>query len=125
MAKPKTDVSANLKMWKKGQSGNPAGRPKKIVSILGQQGYKLSQVNDTIQIMLMMTIKELKVIFDNPDATILEKTIAGAMVNSLKKGSLYSVETLLTRIYGKPKETSTVTNDGKIEFVITKGKTIL
>jgi phosphate starvation-inducible protein PhoH len=125
MAKPKTDVSANLQMWKKGQSGNPAGRPKKIVSILGQQGYKLSQVNDTIQIMLMMTIKELKVIFDNPDATILEKTIAGAMVNSLKKGSLYSVETLLTRIYGKPKETSTVTNDGKIEFVITKGKTIL
>ena len=125
MAKPKTDVSANLKMWKKGQSGNPAGRPKKIVSILGQQGYKLSQVNDTIQIMLMMTIKDLKVIFDNPDATILEKTIAGAMVNSLKKGSLYSVETLLTRIYGKPKETSTVTNDGKIEFVITKGKTIL
>ena len=125
MAKPKTDVSANLQMWKKGQSGNPAGRPKKIVSILGQQGYKLSQVNDTIQIMLMMTIKELKVIFDNPDATILEKTIAGAMVNSLKKGSLYSLETLLTRIYGKPKETSTVTNDGKIEFVITKGKTIL
>jgi hypothetical protein len=125
MAKPKTDVSANLQMWKKGQSGNPAGRPKKIVSILGQQGYKLSQVNDTIQIMLMLTIKELKVIFDNPDATILEKTIAGAMVNSLKKGSLYSVETLLTRIYGKPKETSTVTNDGKIEFVITKGKTIL
>ena len=125
MAKPKTDVSANLQMWKKGQSGNPAGRPKKIVSILGQQGYKLSQVNDTIQIMLMMTIKELKVIYDNPDATILEKTIAGAMVNSLKKGSLYSVETLLTRIYGKPKETSTVTNDGKIEFIITKGKTIL
>lgn len=125
MAKPKTNVSANLQMWKKGQSGNPAGRPKKIVSILGQQGYKLSQVNDTIQIMLMMTIKELKVIYDNPDATILEKTIAGAMVNSLKKGSLYSLETLLTRIYGKPKETSTVTNDGKIEFVITKGKTIL
>jgi hypothetical protein len=75
--------------------------------------------------MLMMTIKELKVIFDNPDATILEKTIAGAMVNSLKKGSLYSVETLLTRIYGKPKETSAVTTNGKIEFIITKGKTIL
>jgi hypothetical protein len=120
--KPNTD---NLQMWKKGQSGNPTGRPKKIVSLMAMQGYKLSQVNDTIQIMLMMNLKELKVIFDNPDATILEKTLAGAMVSSLKKGSLYSVETLLTRIYGKPKETSTVTNDGKIEFIITKGKTIL
>jgi len=120
--KPNTD---NLQMWKKGQSGNPAGRPKKLVSLMAAHGYKLSQVNDTIQVMLMMNLKELKVIFDNPDATILEKTIANAMISSLKKGSLYSVETLLTRIYGKPKETSTVTNDGKIEFVITKGKTIL
>ena len=42
-----------------------------------------------------------------------------------KKGSLYSLETLLTRAHGKPKETQQVTNDGFIEVVFTKGKTIL
>jgi hypothetical protein len=35
------------------------------------------------------------------------------------------LETLLTRVYGKPKETAQVTTDGKIEVIFTKGKTIL
>jgi hypothetical protein len=47
------------------------------------------------------------------------------MRKSLEKGSLYSLETLLTRVYGKPKETAEVTNDGKIEVVFVNGKTIL
>jgi hypothetical protein len=55
----------------------------------------------------------------------MEKTVAAAMRKSLEKGSLYSLDTLLTRVYGKPKETTAVENSGKIEFIITKGKTIL
>jgi hypothetical protein len=109
----------------KGETNNPNGRPRKYVSMLKDQGYALSQINDTIQNMMAMDIEELKSVYDNPKATILEKTIANAMVKSLQKGSLYSLETLLTRVYGKPKETSSVENSGKIEFVITKGKTIL
>lgn len=110
---------------KKGQILNPYGRPKKYVSLLKESGYKLSEINDTIQTMMAMDLDELADVFKNPKATVLERTIANAMRKSLEKGSLYSIETLLTRVYGKPKETTTVTNDGKIEFVITKGKTIL
>ena len=109
----------------KGETNNPNGRPRKYVSILKDAGYKLAEINDTIQNMMAMDLEELKKVYDNPKATILEKTIANAMVKSLQKGSLYSLETLLTRLYGKPKETSSVENSGKIEFVITKGKTIL
>lgn len=110
---------------KKGQVLNPNGRPRKYVSLLKDAGYKVSEINDTIQNMMAMDLDELKQVYDNPKATILEKTIANAMVKSLQKGSLYSLETLLTRVYGKPKETSSVENTGKVEFVITKGKTIL
>jgi hypothetical protein len=88
----------------KGQSGNPNGRPRKYVTALKAQGYKLSEINDTIQSLMSMTREELKAVFDDNDATILERTVANAMNKSLEKGSLYSLETLLTRVYGKPKE---------------------
>jgi len=109
----------------KGETMNPNGRPRKYVSVLKEQGYNLWEINDTIQTMMAMDVQELKSVFDNPKATILEKTIANAMVKSLQKGSLYSLETLLTRVYGKPKETAQVTTDSKIEVVFVKGKTIL
>jgi predicted transcriptional regulator len=109
----------------KGETMNPNGRPRKYVSLLKEQGYKLAEVNDCIQAIMSMDMQELKAVWDNPKATVLEKTIAGALRKSLEKGSLYSIDTLLTRVYGKPKETAHITNDGKIEVVFTKGKTIL
>jgi len=49
-------------------------------------------------------VDELKEAFENKNATVLEKTIAAAIKKSIEKGSLYSIETLLSRVYGKPKE---------------------
>lgn len=104
---------------------NREGRPRKYVSQLKEQGYKLSEVNDAIQALMSMDAEELKSVLDNPKATILELTIAAAMIKSLKNGSLYSMETLLTRVYGKPKETQQVSTDSRIEVVFVNGKTIL
>jgi poly-beta-hydroxyalkanoate depolymerase len=111
--------------WEKGESGNPNGRPRKYVSLLKEQGYKLSEINDSIQAMMAMDLEELKQVWDNPKATVLEKTIANAMRKSLEKGSLYSLETLLTRVYGKPKEQMDINTDNKVEVVFIEGKTIL
>jgi tRNA A37 N6-isopentenylltransferase MiaA len=114
-----------LKVLQKGETANPNGRPKKYVTLLRESGYKLSEVNDTIQTIMAMDLEELKQVWDNPKATVLEKTIANALKKSLEKGSLYSIDTLLNRVYGKPKETSQVTTDSRIEVIFTKGKTIL
>jgi len=104
---------------------NREGRPRKYVSLLKEQGYKLSEINDSIQAMMAMDLEELKQVWDNPKATVLEKTIANAMRKSLEKGSLYSLETLLTRVYGKPKEQMDINTDNKVEVVFIEGKTIL
>jgi hypothetical protein len=104
----------------KGETMNPNGRPRKFVSELRAQGYKISEVNDSIQVMLSMTIEELGEVWKNPKATVLEKTIAAAIRKSIEKGSLYSIETLLTRVYGKPRESIDVKSEEKI--VITLGK---
>ena len=109
----------------KGETMNPNGRPKKFITTLKEHGYKLSEINDTIQVLMSMNVAELKSVMSNPNATILETTCATAMIKSLQKGSLFSLDTLMNRVYGKPKETAEITNDGKIEFVFTKGKTIL
>jgi hypothetical protein len=104
--------------FKKGQSGNPNGRPRKYVSELRSQGYKLSEVNDAIQVLMSMTIDELKDVYTNPKATVLEKTIASAIRKSIEKGSLYSIETLLTRVYGKPKEQMDLNASGGMEIKV-------
>lgn len=108
----------NLKPIQKGETRNPNGRPRKYVSLLREQGYKLSEVNDTIQVLISMTIDELKEVYTNPKATILEKTIASAIRKSIEKGSLYSIETLLTRVYGKPKEQVDLNASGGMQIKV-------
>lgn len=92
----------------KGETRNPYGRPKKLRSMLKTDGYKMQDIHETIELLLSMTAEQLLEVFKDPKASILEKTIAKALAKSLEKGSLYSIETLLSRRYGKPKETTEV-----------------
>lgn len=91
--------------WQKGQSGNPNGRPRKFVCQLKEMGYNKQDINQTIENMMAMTLNELADIFKDEHATILERTIANAMRKSLEKGTLYSLETLISRVHGIPTQT--------------------
>lgn len=116
MSFKKGELPPNPKPFKKGQSGNPNGRPRKFVCALKDMGYNKQDINQTIENMMAMTLKELADVFKDDDATILERTIANAMRKSLEKGELYSLETLISRVHGTP----TKTVDLKAEIETTK-----
>jgi hypothetical protein len=90
--------------WKKGQSGNPNGRPRKFVCQLKDMGYNKQDITQTIENMMAMTITELAEVFKDDNSTVLEKTVANAIKRGIEKGTLYSMEILLNRVYGQPKQ---------------------
>jgi hypothetical protein len=105
-----------MNRFEKGEVTNPYGRPKKWVSLLKASGYKLAEINDALQVLLSMSREELQDVAAN-GSTILETTVAKALLSGDDKKSLWNLETLLTRIYGKPKESLQVEQDIKIEVL--------
>ena len=93
----------NLKPCKPGETHNPNGRPKKWVSTLRDIGYKKSEIMDCIQVLISMDEQELNEVAKAKDVTVMEQVVALALLESIKKKTLYNIETLLTRVYGQPK----------------------
>jgi hypothetical protein len=104
---------------------NRSGRPVKLTTKLNEIGYSNSQVLDTIKNILALNEFEVKEIEDNEAFTILERTIAKALLNDLFKGSLHTLELLITRVYGKPRETSLIQPHTKIEVVYVEDKPLI
>lgn len=96
---------ANLKNFGKGESGNPNGRPKKLVSKvldeLKQEGEQVSksQVFDIYQIMISLTIPKLKEVAGDESKPALYRILAKEILG--KKG-FEAIEKMLDRANGKP-----------------------
>ena len=91
-------------MWTKGKSGNPAGKPRKLLTQIRGMGYTKAEVMNLINTMLALKVQELRKIADNTESDMLERTIARVLVKSFEKGSLYAIDNLLSRAHGKPAE---------------------
>jgi hypothetical protein len=110
----------NLKNFNKGEDERRymEGRPKKLITQMKEIGYTKSQVEDTMLAMLTLSRKELEKIDKGDEYTIMERTIAGALLKGHNNNSLFNLEMLLTRSQGKPKETIDQTIESK-NFTIT------
>jgi hypothetical protein len=110
----------NLKPFQKGEDERRhlQGRPQKLITQMKDIGYTKTQVEETMLSMLSLSRKELEKIDKGDEYTIMERTIAGALLKGHNNNSLFNLEMLLTRSQGKPKETIDQTIESK-NFTIT------
>ena len=109
------NIQNHGKRFEKGDKRiNKNGRPRKWISDMKDSGYSLSEVTDAIQVLVSLEPAKLEEVRTNPNSTVLEITIASAIMNSINRGDLNSLETLLSRVYGKPKQQVDV--DAKIDI---------
>lgn len=91
-----------LKPIQKGEVRNPNGRRKKYVSEIVEHGFTKREIEDTYLNMLTLTFDQLKRVFSDSRATMLEKIVAASLTKSVTRGAIDVVETMLSRVHGKP-----------------------
>ncbi len=84
------------KSWKPGQSGNPSGKPKGLLT--------KDQVMSVLGKFSALTKTELQEVLQNPKSTMLEIMVASVMVKAAQTGDSARLDFLWNRSIGKVKE---------------------
>ena len=106
--------------FKPGQSGNPAGRPKKIYKILRESGFSIEDIRDAFAEIGWQKQEELEAIMLDPEKPVILKVIAKAFLKGSDKGDYRYVREILEQTMGKPKEQMDVTTGGEqVKFDVT------
>lgn len=82
--------------FKKGQSGNPSGRPKDLLT--------KDKVNAVLARFSDLTKEELKGVLDSKKSTMLEVMIASVMMKAAENGDPIRLDFLWNRSIGRVKE---------------------
>ena len=90
--------------WKKGESGNPKGRPVSTPEQLRLTRLTKTELTEIGSYIVKGDKTELKKIVDDPTTSILKSWIASIAIKGIASGDMDALNKLLERIVGKVKE---------------------
>lgn len=92
-------------LFKKGQTGNPNGRPTVPKEIREFKKLTAQQVEEIVSTLLYATETDIKDLLANPEASQLKRIVASILMATFESGNMTQFDQLLNRVIGKPKET--------------------
>lgn len=111
----------NLKKggWKEKQSGNPAGRPKRVINAIieevfgkdGEHQVTKQEVRDTMFALLLNTEEQLQQKTNNPQTIMLVKVLSQKMLDP--DFAYIAIRDTLDRLFGKPTTTQVIAGDAE------------
>ena len=114
--------------FKKGQSGNPKGRPpsrvpEQLVKIMGKvqakKFYKLSaaEITEWESALLTMNANQLKLLAQWDEANAYPKGLAISILTDMKNGNTKTLDKLRERVVGRPTQRMEITGKDGADFM--------
>lgn len=95
--------------FKKGQSGNPGGKPKLPEDIKKARTLNQLELERVCNRQLYMTRLELAAVARDPGSTMLELTVASILGKAMEKGDQQRIEWIAMRLIGRVQDRIEVT----------------
>lgn len=106
-------VPKQLTPWKKGQSGNPNGRPKLPEHLRDVPSLTADEVNKIMSKYTRMTLDELQRVIAEKKAPALEMAICSNLIKAISSGDYANLNFVLDRSVGKVTDKSEVKMETK------------
>lgn len=101
----------NPKPFKKGESGNPKGKPPKIKTLLKKSGYTKDHIRMVFEESGWQTSEGLNKIIDDRTKPAIMHVVARAFMKAIANGDYRYVSEIMQQVIGKPKESMQVSGD--------------